>query len=278
MPGAPDLLYVEARRLLLDALEVLEPHRDALVLVGAQAVYVHVGDAEFAVAPSTKDGDIAIDPALLDEVPPLEAMMLGAGFTLGKQPGIWERGHGSVDLLVPEAVGGAGRRGARLVGHESNAARKVVGIEGALVDHEPRMIASLDRSDPRRIEINVAGPAALLVAKAYKLRDRVDDVARLLDKDALDAYRLLVQVAVADLVRGFSLMFSDDRSAPVARAGVAMLNDLFGSPDAQGVRMIARSLEVVGEPDVAAAAAVSLTADLLAALRNQLGEADAGER
>ena len=33
--------YVHARRALLDALEALEPHLGAVVLVGAQAVYVH---------------------------------------------------------------------------------------------------------------------------------------------------------------------------------------------------------------------------------------------
>lgn len=39
MPTASALM-VEARRVLLDALEVLENHRDSLVLVGAQAVYL----------------------------------------------------------------------------------------------------------------------------------------------------------------------------------------------------------------------------------------------
>lgn len=43
-------LYVLARQVLLDALEALGAHRDAIVLVGAQAVYLHVGDADLAVA------------------------------------------------------------------------------------------------------------------------------------------------------------------------------------------------------------------------------------
>jgi hypothetical protein len=34
-----DELYVLARRVLLDALDALGPHRDAIVVVGAQAVY-----------------------------------------------------------------------------------------------------------------------------------------------------------------------------------------------------------------------------------------------
>jgi hypothetical protein len=35
--------YIEARRTLLDALDALESHRDSLVLIGAQAVYLHTG-------------------------------------------------------------------------------------------------------------------------------------------------------------------------------------------------------------------------------------------
>lgn len=39
-------LYVAARRVLLDALEGLAGHRDAVILVGAQAVYVHAAAAK----------------------------------------------------------------------------------------------------------------------------------------------------------------------------------------------------------------------------------------
>lgn len=38
MSGEPDPLYVRARAALLDTLDALEPHLDALVLVGAQAI------------------------------------------------------------------------------------------------------------------------------------------------------------------------------------------------------------------------------------------------
>ena len=50
-----DELYVMARRVLLDALEALGAHRDAIILVGAQAVYLRVGEADLAVAPYTTD-------------------------------------------------------------------------------------------------------------------------------------------------------------------------------------------------------------------------------
>jgi len=36
---------VIARRVLLDALEALGEHRDPTILVGAQAIYLHTGDA-----------------------------------------------------------------------------------------------------------------------------------------------------------------------------------------------------------------------------------------
>jgi hypothetical protein len=49
-----DELYVMARQVLLDALDALGPHRDAIVLVGAQAVYLRVGEAKLAVARSPR--------------------------------------------------------------------------------------------------------------------------------------------------------------------------------------------------------------------------------
>ncbi|HVR70901.1 MAG TPA: hypothetical protein VMT87_08645 [Vicinamibacteria bacterium] len=57
---------------LLDALEALGPHREACVLVGAQAIYLRVGEADLAVAPFTTDGDLVIDPRRLSDVPPVE--------------------------------------------------------------------------------------------------------------------------------------------------------------------------------------------------------------
>lgn len=60
-----DELYVLARRVLLDALEALGEHRHAAILVGAQAIYMHTGDAELGVAEHTTNADLALDPVLL---------------------------------------------------------------------------------------------------------------------------------------------------------------------------------------------------------------------
>ncbi len=205
-----DELYVVARSVLLDALEAIGTHRDAVVVIGAQAVYLRVGDADLAVVPYTTDGDLAVDPAILAETPPLELALQSAGFRpkASDSVGIWvtERPTAhktdtlvAVDLLVPAGASPApGRRAARLAGHEQRTARKTVGIEGVLVDADVMRLGALDPADTRSFEIRVAGPAALLAAKVHKIRDRSGS-NRQSDKDALDVLRLLRGSDMSDL-------------------------------------------------------------------------------
>lgn len=111
MPGAPDPEYVRARRVLLDALEALGHHRQAMILAGAQAIYLHTGEGDIAVAPYTIDGDLAIDPSVLAADPKLEDSRRAAGFersanligTSLSPDGV------PIDLLVPDAVGDLAR-------------------------------------------------------------------------------------------------------------------------------------------------------------------------
>lgn len=195
MPGVPDPEYILARKVLLDALEALGDQRNAVVLVGAQAIYLHTGDADLAVAPYTTDGDIALDPSKLNDDPKLAEALRGAGFSADiQQVGTWvtSRPLGGrsmdikIDLMVPEALGGPGRRGARLGPHGNRAARKARGLEATLVDWQQMRIDALDDEDGRAFEVAVAGPAALLVAKLHKIAERVDNPGRREDKDALD--------------------------------------------------------------------------------------------
>jgi hypothetical protein len=81
MPGDLDQEYVRARRVLLDALAALSEHRDAVILVGAQAIYLHTGDSDLATAPYTTDGDLALDPGSLESSPLLDQILRSAGFT-----------------------------------------------------------------------------------------------------------------------------------------------------------------------------------------------------
>src|SRR2546425_8867327 len=116
-----DLRYVSARRILLDALEALGDHRRALILVGAQAVYVHAGELdEIPIAAFTEDADLALDPATLEPDPQLLTMLRAAGFVRRvDEHGVWEKQGTTttVDFLVPEAVAGRGRRSADLGPH-----------------------------------------------------------------------------------------------------------------------------------------------------------------
>lgn len=66
-------------------------------------------------------------------------------------------------------------------------------------------IAALEPGDDRSFTLRVAGPAALLAAKAIKISERLGQVDtrpdRLKEKDALDAFRILQAIGTPDLVR-----------------------------------------------------------------------------
>ena len=207
--------YVLARRVLLDALETLGPHREAIVLVGAQALYLHTGHVEFAVAPYTTDADLAVNPETLADGPLLAAVMLSGGFTADVEPGTCWKDAVQVDLMVPEALAGSGRRDARLGVHGNKVTRKARGLEAALVDCQVMKLAALADNDRRSFEIAIASPAALLVAKVHKIRDRIAAPNRLTDKDALDVYRLLSAVDAQAIAIGVEKLRYNDLSRAV---------------------------------------------------------------
>ena len=103
MSGGPDPLYVRARTALLDAADALADQLDAVVLVGAQAIYLHTGDADFATAEYTTDADFCVAPAQLRARPLLTTLLAARGFSLTEHPGAWMSPDGiPVDLMVPE--------------------------------------------------------------------------------------------------------------------------------------------------------------------------------
>jgi hypothetical protein len=267
MPGVPDPLYVRARAALLDAVEALSDHRNALVLVGAQAVYLHTGDADLAVAEYTTDADFTVSPADLADAPLLADLLGARGFTPREHPGGWLSRDGIyVDIMVPEDLAGPGRRGARLGPHGKRAARRAKGLEGALVDREMRSIGALDAYDPRIVELWIAGPGALLVAKVHKIAERVGAQDRVRDKDALDVLRLLRAVEMQDLARRVATLLQSDVAAGVTRQAVDHLPTLFGGPDAEGVALAVRAAAGAEDAAVIAASFAALVDDLLAAI------------
>ena len=267
-----DRHYVEARETLLDAVEALGAHRDAVILVGAQAIYVHTEDeaASFALSAFTYDADIALDPGLLGTTPTILEAMSRAGFRLGKQPGLYKRdGHSQVDLLVPRAVGGSGRRAARLGVHGKRAAMKVHGLEGALVSHARRKIISLTPDADRSCILKVAGPAALLVSKLHKIGERLEgpDSRRRhgLAKDAFDIYRLLRAIDTAEMASEFDLLASHEVSSHVASDALSMFRSLFGAASGTGTQLVVSAVQGLEDPDFITQSSVALCQDLIEA-------------
>ena len=267
MSGGFDPLYVRARTVLLDVAVALTEQRDALVLVGAQAIYLHTGHADFAVPEYTTDADFCVAPTALTDAPLLPGLLEAQGFLPGEHPGAWLSPDGiPVDLMVPEALAGPGsRRGVRLGPHGKRAARRAKGLEGAIVDRKLTTIPSLDPGTERSVTMLVAGPAALLVAKVHKIAERIG-ADRVSDKDALDVLRLLQATETATLVAGLARLADDELSKAVAAEAVSQLAPLFGNPQASGIGMAARAARPSADADVVGASFTALVADLLAAI------------
>ncbi len=270
MTVAPE--YVAARTVLLDALEALGPHRDNVVLVGAQAVYHHTGESSLNVPVMTTDADLALDTRLLSDDPEIGASLRNAGFVPGPNPGRWIGAGGvAVDLMVvPHQANTHKRsaRSARISPHEAKTARITAGLEPALVDCQRAEIRALSIEDRRRFTIRVAGPAALLVAKAIKLDERLAQVDhrpdRVKEKDALDAFRILQSVETEALVAGFRSHLADEEAARSSKQGIEILRTHATSVGGQLPQLAARA--ALGNT-VVAPSFVALTEALLAALQ-----------
>lgn len=284
----PSEEYMVARRTLLDALEALDAHRDALVLVGAQAVYLHTGASQFAVAETTTDGDVAIDPRILGADPEIASAMRKARFFLDEREGrelvgVWASlreingipARVTVDLLVPDALGGGGRRAARVSPHEKGSMLKVHGLEPALVDNSVMRIGALEQDDPRVFFIKVAGPAALLISKTVKLSERVTAGAlqrgrpdRVKPKDALDVLRLLQAIPSAVLADSLALLADDETAGAATAEALGQLQELFGRADSPASLLAAEA--ALPEPsDVITASCAALCDELVEALRQR---------
>ncbi len=165
--------------------------------------------------------------------------------------------------MVPEALAGPGTRGARLGAHGKRAARRARGLEGAAVDRDRSVVAALAPTDRREVEIWVAGPGALLVAKVHKIAERVGSIGRTRDKDALDVLRLLRAVDTDVLADRLSLLGDTPVSASVTAEAIHQLPLLFGSTSAEGVRMAVRAAGLSESEETIASSLVALIQDLI---------------
>ena len=209
----------------------------------------------------------------------LEEVMRRAGLTQAadgaqSQPGIRLRRVGDeldeVDLMVPAMFAGAGgRRSVRLPPHDDRAARRANGLEGVLIDNDLMPVRALAPEDGRTILVRVAGPAAMLVSKLFKLHERVGSTDRLLDKDAHDVFRILTGTDAEDLLRRYRRLLADAVSRGAAIAALGYLSEHFAAgPGAVGSMMAGRAEAGVGEPETVARQVSILAVELLGMLRD----------
>jgi hypothetical protein len=251
----------ESRKALLDALEALQEHLEAIVLVGAHAVYMHTFAVSTPVADMTKDADLALNTSLLGATPLIELVLQKSGFQLGKNPGSWISQAGvPVDLMVPERLTIRSGRGAGVAPHATNSARNTAGIEGCLIDNSRMHFGSFDSRDKRSFEILVAGPTALLIAKAHKIGERIDIHRSIDNKDAHDVYKILRAVDTQTLASTMQILLEKEFSGASTKKGLNYIKVLF----ADGVDSPGSQMAGAAERDFDNSAFVSNSVSLLA--------------
>lgn len=257
-PQAPLLApsLVEARTYLCEVLDALAAHGAGLVVIGSHAVHERTKDVQIE-STATKDSDLAVIPSLLASEPQIEAAMRAAGFSplkeLGgagsrrfrSQTGLWGKGFADdgtsvaeVDLIVPAAL--ADRRPRATPGHGTEATRTAAGIELATVDRDLLPVESFADGSVR--DAWVAGTAALLCAKAFKLGERSKERDtfrpdgslgrdRVLPKDAGDVWRLMAASNPAEVADTFQRLSLDRTVGEVAARGRSYLRAMVETND-----------------------------------------------
>lgn len=242
MTGGFDHLEIEtitSRRALIDVITGLADQREALTVLGGHAV-IEVSQGIPALPPedTTRDGDLGVTPQLLSDDPNLSARMTELGYEAARpeRPGVWspvsqrERNvhdRDSVDLIAPMSLArgdlttNRSIRAARVGAHGKHAVSATSGTELSVLDRQWRTLRSFDGGPT--VDAYVAGPSALLCAKAYKIHDRLDptelrrNADRLRPKDFADLYRLLIVITPEEARDVFAQGSADPTiSAPVA--------------------------------------------------------------
>jgi hypothetical protein len=126
----------------------------------------------------------------------------------------------------------------------------------------------------RTAHVNVAGPASLILAKTFKIADRIERMARIemdlsrslepsmavretklqaslarnratIVKDAGDIYRILRTVPIPDLGARYRRMLEAEISGDVARTGLEIFSELFSSETSTGPPSVATAMSRV---------------------------------
>jgi hypothetical protein len=114
--------------------------------------------------------------------------------------------------------------------------------------------------------------AALLVAKAHKIHDRLSSArpGRVEDKDAADVYRLMQTTSPAAVGEQLGELRGHVLAGPATDAAVRRLADLFGRRGGEGVRMAVRALRLA----IPEAQVVTLSTSYVERMRAAIAAAD----
>jgi hypothetical protein len=117
------------------------------------------------------------------------------------------------------------------------------------------------------VEVEVAGAAALFVAKAHKLHDRVADgrANRLDDKDAADVVRLMQTTSATNIGAAFGSLSRHTIAGTPSTDALAYLEELFGRRGRPGIEMASRALRLGMPGERIEALCVAYTANLVSA-------------
>lgn len=246
-----EIEVITSRRALIDVITGLADHREALTVLGGHAV-IEVTQGLPAAPPddTTRDGDLGVIPQLLADDPQLTVRMQELGYETARpeRPGVWspivQRSRSihmrdSVDLIAPMSLARdrfdskRDIRAARVGPHGKHAVSATRGTELAVLDREWRTLRSFD--DGPSVETYIAGPAALLCAKAYKLHDRLDPTElrrnseRLRPKDFADVFRLILTISPDEAALAYLKGVEDARIGAAVQLGaeylIEVLND-----------------------------------------------------
>ena len=115
------------------------------------------------------------------------------------------------------------------------------------------------------LEVNVGGPAALLVAKVHKLLDRInaDDNRRINSKDAFDVFRLLQAVETGELIDEINFLAETEVSMRVTAEALSEFRELFGTSTSAGTVLVAEHVTGIEDHEIIIASSVTLSEELI---------------
>jgi hypothetical protein len=142
-------------------------------------------------------------------------------------------------------------------------------LEAALIDHDTITILALDATDDRSRTAEVAGAAALFVAKAHKIHDRLATkrADRLVDKDAADVLRLMQSTSARKIGSTLTRLRVDPMAGPVTEAAIAYIESLFGRRGRPGLEMATRAMRLAVPQERIEALSIAYTSTLISVAR-----------